>query len=257
MHFTEQELLAKIALFVWPFIRISSLFMAIPIFSARTTPVKFRLLISFLITWVVIPFIPPLPDVPLMSYAGVMVTIQQMAIGLASAFILQMVFAVLLVGGQSIAYSMGLGFASMVDPASGVQVPVVAQILVITGSLFFMSVNGHLLLIELLIESFKTLPIDVIGLTKADLWAIIIWSGQMFAGGELLALPIMSVVLFVNVSFGVASKAAPQLQIFGVGFPITIMVGLVLIWILMPNVIEAFSIVLADGFQLIKQVLRV
>ncbi|SHE19609.1 flagellar biosynthetic protein FliR [methanotrophic endosymbiont of Bathymodiolus puteoserpentis (Logatchev)] len=257
MHFTEQELLAKIALFVWPFIRISSLFMAIPIFSARTTPVKFRLLISFLITWVVIPFIPPLPDVPLMSYAGVMVTIQQMAIGLASAFILQMVFAVLLVGGQSIAYSMGLGFASMVDPASGVQVPVVAQILVITGSLFFMSVNGHLLLIELLIESFKTLPIDVIGLTKADLWAIIIWSGQMFAGGVLLALPIMSVVLFVNVSFGVASKAAPQLQIFGVGFPITIMVGLVLIWILMPNVIEAFSIVLADGFQLIKQVLRV
>ncbi len=257
MHFTEQELLAKIALFVWPFIRISSLFMAIPIFSARTTPVKFRLLISFLITWVVIPFIPPLPDVPLMSYAGVMVTIQQMAIGLASAFILQMVFAVLLVGGQSIAYSMGLGFASMVDPASGVQVPVVAQILVITGSLFFMSVNGHLLLIELLIESFKTLPIDVIGLTKADLWAIIIWSGQMFAGGVLLALPIMSVVLFVNVSFGVASKAAPQLQIFGVGFPITIMMGLVLIWILMPNVIEAFSIVLADGFQLIKQVLRV
>jgi len=257
LHFTEQELLAKIALFVWPFIRISSLFMAIPIFSARTTPVKFRLLISFLITWVVIPFIPPLPDVPLMSYAGVMVTIQQMAIGLASAFILQMVFAVLLVGGQSIAYSMGLGFASMVDPASGVQVPVVAQILVITGSLFFMSVNGHLLLIELLIESFKTLPIDVIGLTKADLWAIIIWSGQMFAGGVLLALPIMSVVLFVNVSFGVASKAAPQLQIFGVGFPITIMMGLVLIWILMPNVIEAFSIVLADGFQLIKQVLRV
>lgn len=231
--------------------------MAIPIFSARTTPVKFRLLISFLITWVVIPFIPPLPDVPLMSYAGVMVTIQQMAIGLASAFILQMVFAVLLVGGQSIAYSMGLGFASMVDPASGVQVPVVAQILVITGSLFFMSVNGHLLLIELLIESFKTLPIDVIGLTKADLWAIIIWSGQMFAGGVLLALAIMSVVLFVNVSFGVASKAAPQLQIFGVGFPITIMMGLVLIWILMPNVIEAFSVVLADGFQLIKQVLRV
>ncbi|MCF7970911.1 MAG: flagellar biosynthetic protein FliR [Methylococcaceae bacterium] len=257
MNFTEQELLAKIALFFWPFVRISSLFMAISIFSAKSTPVKFRLLISLFITWVVMPFIPPLPDVPLMSYEGIMVTIQQMAIGLASAFILQMVFAILLVGGQSIAYSMGLGFASMVDPASGVQVPVVAQILVISGSLFFLSVNGHLLLIELLVESFKTLPIDVIGLTKADLWAIIIWSGQMFAGGVLLALPIMSTVLFVNVSFGVASKAAPQLQIFGVGFPITIMMGLVLIWILMPNVIDAFTLVLSEGFQLIKQVLRV
>ena len=257
MNFTEQELLAKIALFFWPFVRISSLFMVIPVFSSKSTPVKFRLLISFLITWVVIPFIPPLPDVPLMSYEGVMVTIQQMAIGLVSAFILQMVFAVMLVGGQSIAYSMGLGFASMVDPASGVQVPVVAQILVISGSLFFLSVNGHLLMIELLVESFKTLPIDVIGLTKADLWVIIIWSGQMFAGGVLLALPIMSTVLFVNVSFGVASKAAPQLQIFGVGFPITIMMGLILIWILMPNVIDSFSLVLSEGFQLIKQVLRV
>ncbi|MBW6453171.1 MAG: flagellar biosynthetic protein FliR, partial [Methyloprofundus sp.] len=88
-------------------------------------------------------------------------------------------------------------------------------------------------------------------------WVIIIWSGQMFAGGVLLSLPIMAAVLFVNVSFGVASKAAPQLQIFGVGFPITIMMGLVLIWILMPNVIDAFSLVLAEGFQLIKQVLRV
>ena len=233
MNFTEQELIAKIALFFWPFVRISSLFLAIPVFSSKSTPVKFRLLISFLITWIILPFIPPLPDVAMMSYAGIMVTIQQMAIGILTAFILQMVFGVVLLSGQSIAYSMGLGFASMVDPASGIQVPVVAQILIISVSLFFLSVNGHLLAIELLVESFRTLPIDVIGLTKADLWVVIIWSAQMFAGGVLLALPIMTTVLFVNLSFGVASKAAPQLQIFGVGFPITIMMGLVLIWILM------------------------
>jgi len=257
VNFTEQELIAKIALFFWPFVRISSLFLAIPVFSSKSTPVKFRLLISLLITWVILPFIPPLPDIAMMSYTGVMVTVQQMAIGVLTAFILQMVFASVILSGQSIAYSMGLGFASMVDPASGVQVPVVAQILVISVSLFFLAVDGHLLAIEMLVESFRTLPIGVIGLTKADLWVVIIWSSQMFAGGLLLALPIMSVVLFVNLSFGVAAKAAPQLQIFGVGFPITIMMGLVLIWILMPNVLVGFSLILTQGFDLVKQVLRV
>jgi len=145
MNFTEQELLEQIALFFWPFVRISSLFMAIPVFSARTTPVNIRIIFSLLTAIIIMPLIPKMPDVALMSYTGVMVTVQQMAIGLATAFILQLVFAVMLVAGQTIAYSMGLGFASMVDPVSGVQVPVVAQILIISASLFFISVNGHLL----------------------------------------------------------------------------------------------------------------
>lgn len=257
MEFTEQEILEKIALFFWPMVRISALFMTIPVFSARSAPVKVRVIISFFITLAVMPFLPALPNIELMSYYGVLVTIQQLAIGLISAFILQMVFSIMLVAGQSIAYSMGLGFASMVDPASGVQVPVVAQIFVVSASLFFISMNGHLLAIELLIQSFISLPIGLVGLTMVDLWEVIIWSAEMFAGGVLLALPIMATILFINVSFGVASKAAPQLQIFGVGFPITIMLGLILIWIMIPNLINGFSLVLSDGFQLVKQVLKV
>ncbi|BCG64670.1 MAG: flagellar biosynthetic protein FliR [Methyloprofundus sp.] len=257
MNFTEQELLTQVTLFIWPFVRISSLFIAIPVFSARSTPVKIRIIIAFLTTLIIMPFLPELPPVEMMSYEGVIVTAQQMAIGISMALILQMVFAVMLVAGQLVAYSMGLGFASMVDPASGIQVPVVAQILIISASLFFLSVNGHLLAIELLIDSFTTLPIAMVGLTKADLWAIILWSGEMFAGGMLLALPIVATVLFINISFGVAARAAPQLQIFGIGFPITIMVGMVLIWITIPHMVDIFATLLADGFQFIKQILRV
>lgn len=256
LNFTEQELLAKVALFFWPFVRINTLFLAIPVFSSKSAPVKFRLLLSVLITWVIMPFLPALPDVEIMSYAGFGIIVQQIAIGLLTAFILEMVFSIMLVAGQSTAYSMGLGFASMVDPASGVQVPVVAQIFIISSSLFFMGVNGHLLVIELLIESFKTLPIGGLGLGKSDLWMVIIWSAKMFSGGVLIALPIMATVLFVNISFGVASKAAPQLQIFGIGFPITIMMGMILIWIILPSIIDSFSFVLSDGFQLINQLLR-
>lgn len=257
MNFTEQELLTQLALFIWPFVRISSLFIAIPVLSVRSTPVKIRISIAFLTTLVVMPFLPELPPIELMSYEGVMVTVQQMAIGIAMAFILQMVFAIMLVAGQLIAYSMGLGFASMVDPASGIQVPVVAQILVISASLFFLSVNGHLLAIELLVDSFTTLPIAMVGLTKADLWAIILWSSEMFAGGMLLALPIVAAVLFINISFGVAARAAPQLQIFGIGFPITIMVGMILIWMSVSHMVDTFALFLESGFQFIKQVLRI
>lgn len=256
MNFTEDELLAVLASFFWPFIRISSMFISIPVFGVRALPAKIRVMAAFMITLVVVPVLPAQPDIPMFSHAGFMVTFQQIAIGLATGFILQMVFQVMIVGGQTIAYSMGLGFASLVDPVSGVQVPIVAQIFMITSSLLFLGVNGHLLLIEMLVESFNTLPIAVTGISLDILWAIIIWSSQMFAAGVLLALPVMTALLFVNLSFGVAARAAPQLQIFGVGFPITIMLGLVLIWVSLPNSLDVFSNLLTDGFRLINQLLR-
>ncbi len=256
MNISEEQILTALASFIWPFIRISSMFISIPILSVKSIPAKIRLMAAFLITLTVIPLLQVNPELIIFSYEGLMVTIQQMIIGLSTGYILQMVFAVMVVGGQSIAYSMGLGFASLVDPATGVQVPVVAQIFMVTSTLLFLGVNGHLLVIEMLVESFKTLPIGVVGFSLDDIWSIIIWSSQMFSAGVLLALPVLAALLFVNISFGVAARAAPQLQIFGVGFPITIMLGMVLIWVSLANILDVFSDVLIDGFSLINQLLR-
>jgi flagellar biosynthetic protein FliR len=232
------------------------MFISIPVFGVRALPAKVRVITAFLITLVVIPVLPVQPNIAIFSHAGFMVAFQQIAIGLATGFILQMVFAAMVVGGQTIAYSMGLGFASLVDPVSGVQVPIVAQIFMVSSSLLFLGVNGHLLLIEMLVESFNTLPIAGVGISLETLWAIITWSSQMFAAGVLLALPVMTALLFVNLSFGVAARAAPQLQIFGVGFPITIMLGMVLIWVSISNSLDVFSNLLTDGFGLINQLLK-
>ena len=166
---------------------------------------------------------------------------------MCTGFILQMVFSIMMFAGQYIAYSMGLGFASMVDPTTGVQVPVIAQLFVISSSLVFLAVDGHLLMIEMLAQSFHTLPVAMLGMDKIDLWRIILWSSQIFADGVLLALPIMATLLFVNISFGVASKAAPQLQIFGVGFPITIILGMILIWIGLPDYVAGICGYFARG----------
>lgn len=249
-------MLTALASFIWPFIRISSMFISIPVFSIRALPAKIRVMAALLITLVVIPLLPDPPNVELFSYQGFMVTLQQLVIGVSTGFVLQMVFSVMLLGGQSVAYSMGLGFASMVDPASGIQVPVISQVFIVTSNLMFLSLNGHLLLIEMLVGSFNTLPVGLVGIDRDDLWLIIKWSSQIFAGGVLLALPIMAALLFVNISFGVAARAAPQIQIFAIGIPITIMLGMVLIWISMSNSLDVFSNVLTDGYRLIEALLK-
>ena len=236
--------------------RISAMFVSVPLFSIQSVPARVRLVLSVAITLVVIPLLPPLPTVEMFSYTGLMMAIAQVMIGLTSGFILQLAFAAVVFAGQGIALSMGLGFSMMVDPQSGQQVPVVAQLYTVTATLIFISLNGHLVLIQMLLDSFKTLPISVEGINATGIRSIIVWSSQMFSGGLLLSMPIVASLLLVNVIFGVAARAAPQLQIFSVGFPVTLMLGLLLVWKTLPDVLDQFSGMLTDAYELIGQLLR-
>jgi flagellar biosynthetic protein FliR len=257
LNFSETEILSALAGFLWPLFRIGGMLIAMPVFSARATPAKTRLIISIVITLVIWPVLPKMPMIEILSYQGFMVALQQIAIGLCNGFILQMVFASVVLGGQGVAMSMGLGFASMVDPQTGIQVPVVAQIYVMTCTLLFLVMNGHLLMIEMLVDSFNTLPVAVEGLTAADIWSVLSWSSMIFAGGLLLSLPLVAGLLMINVSFGVATRAAPQLNIFAVGFPVTLMAGMFLLWLTLPNVLDQFSGLLTKAYGLIGQLLRI
>ena len=256
MNFTEDQLLNTFAMLVYPLMRISAMFVSMPVFNVHALPAQIRVILALVISFLIIPVLPSLPQIEMMSYEGIMIGVQQVAIGLTTGFILQMIFAALIFAGQGIAYGMGLGFASMVDPLNGQQVPVVAQIYMISITLLFLSLNGHLLLIKLLVDSFTTLPIGQIFDTN-DIWAILVWSSRIFSDGLLLAMPIIISLLLVNIVFGVASKSAPQLQIFAVGFPITLMLGILLMWVTFPEVLELLPDILNDGFELIKQLLRI
>ncbi|MEN9595654.1 MAG: hypothetical protein RL236_88 [Pseudomonadota bacterium] len=255
MNFTEVQLLNSMAMFVFPLMRISTMFVSMPVFSTHTIPAQIRVILSGALAFIVMPLLPQLPQVEIMSYEGIMIGIQQVAIGLTTGFILQMVFAAVIFAGQGVAYGMGLGFASMVDPQNGQQVPVVAQIYMMLTTLLFLSLDGHLLLIKLLIDSFTSLPIGQI-FDLNDVWAIITWGGRIFSDGLLLTMPVIISLLLVNVVFGVASKSAPQLQIFSVGFPITLMLGILLMWITIPDFLELLPDIFDGGYTLIKQLLR-
>jgi flagellar biosynthetic protein FliR len=255
MNFTEAQLLNSIAMLMFPLMRISAMFVSMPVLSVHAVPARIRVILSGTLSFLVMPLLPPLPQVEMMSYAGIMIGVQQVAIGLTTGFILQMVFAAVIFAGQGIAYGMGLGFASMVDPQNGQQVPVVAQIYMITTTLLFLALDGHLLLIKLLVDSFTSLPIGQI-FDLNDVWSIIAWSGRIFSDGLVLSMPVIISLLLVNVVFGVASKSAPQLQIFSVGFPITLMLGILLMWITLPDMLALLPDMFNDAFELLKQLLR-
>lgn len=256
MNFTEAQILGQVAAFIWPLLRISAMFVAVPLFSLRAVPARVRLILSVAMTLVVMPLLPTHPAVDMFSYDAFRMVIVQTMIGLASGFVVQLAFAAVAFAGQGAALSMGLGFAAMVDPQNGEQVPVVSQFYIITSTLIFLSLDGHLLLIKMLLDSFTSLPIGLDGLTKANIWAMIAWSGRLFASGLLLGMPVVASLLLVNISFGVASRAAPQLNVFSVGFPITLILGMLLIWQTLPDVLDQFSGILTDAYELISQLLR-
>jgi flagellar biosynthetic protein FliR len=256
VNVTETQILGYVAAFVWPLLRISAMFVAMPLFSIKAVPARLRLLLSLAVTFAVMPVIPTYQVVEVFSYEGMIVSVTQVFIGLSIGLILQMVFSIVLFAGESIASSMGLGFAAMVDPQSGQQAPVIGQLYTITSTLIFLSLNGHLLLIQMLMDSFTTLPIGINGLVKADIWTIITWSSRMFSGGLLLAMPVIISLLLVNISFGVAARAAPQLNIFSVGLPITLMLGMTLIWVTLPDALNQFTDILTGSYDLIGQLLR-
>lgn len=247
MVLTSAELTAFVGAFLWPFMRIGSMFLAAPFFGTRSVPVRIRVLLAAVITVMVIPLLPAPPPVEPFSLPGLVISLQQVLIGLTTGFILQLAFSALVIAGESIAMTMGLGFASMVDPQNGVNVPVISQFFLITGMLLFLALGGHLLLIQLVIESFRSLPIGPQGIERDGLWAVVAWGSRMFVGAALIALPAVASLLVVNIAMGVMTRAAPQLNLFSVGFPVTMLLGFVLLALLLPSIMPRFAQLVFDS----------
>ncbi|RMG36077.1 MAG: flagellar biosynthetic protein FliR [Gammaproteobacteria bacterium] len=256
MHFSDAQLQQWLADFFWPFVRIGAALAAAPIFSVRQVPMRYRVLMAVLITLVIQPLIPPVPVVDVFGAEGVMIALQQIGIGAMMGFVLQLAFNALIFGGQVMAYSMGLGFASMMDPINGVQVPMVSQYWLILAMLAFLLGNGHLLLLGSVAESFHLLPVAVDGLTRAGLWGVVSWSSRLFAAGVLMALPVIIALLLINIGMGVVSRAAPQLNIFAIGFPITLLAGFLVMWVTLPQVMHGFGQLVDEALGLGADLLR-
>ncbi|WP_299660094.1 flagellar biosynthetic protein FliR [uncultured Psychromonas sp.] len=237
MVFSADIILDFIASYLWAFCRIAAMLMVMVAVGSNTTPTRIRLFYALSITLLALPSLPPAPDyIELFSMTSFIVVLQQLLIGIAMGTISVFVVQTFVVAGQIIAMQTSLGFASMADPMSGQTSPVVGQFYVLLVTLLFLGIDGHLLMIEMIIRSFETLPISENGLLAADYYKIAEWFSTMFHAALAFSIASMVAMLLVNLSFGIMTKAAPQLNIFSLGFSISMVFGLFVLWITLLNV---------------------
>jgi len=248
MFISVTDLVSWLNEWFWPFIRIGACLMVAPVFGATYTPARTRLALAVIISLAVGPLLPSPPAVPLFSPEGVVIIAQQLLIGVAIGFLLQLVFDAIGLAGQLLANSMGLSFAFNVDPQRGAATAAVGQYYVIFMLLTFLALDGHLAVIELLVEGFTAMPVSTAGLGTAGLWSLVSLGSVMFSGALKIALPGLTALLVANIAFGLISRAAPTLNIFSVGFPISIVFGLLVLQLGLPGVQAGFLDLMTEAF---------
>ncbi len=251
---TTGQLEAYVAQGFFPFARIGACLMVAPMFGARFVPARTRVVLAAAITALVIPLVPA-PTIAPFSAQGFVVVAQQLLIGVAMGFALQVIFDALGLAGQLLANSMGLSFAFNVDPLRGSSTAALGQLYIILATLTFLALGGHLALLEVLVNGFITLPVGTTGLGREGLWSMVLWGGQLFAGALMIALPGVTALLIVNLAFGVVSRAAPTLNLFAVGFPISLVVGLLVVLAGIGPLQEGVSQLVAQGLAFLVALL--
>lgn len=249
------QIQALLGALFWPFVRIGACLMVAPVFGARYVPRRIRLLLSGMLALLLAPLLAK-PTTALFSGDGILITVQQLMIGAAIGFTLQLVFDAMALGGQLLANSMGLGFAFNVDPLRGVSTPALGELFIILGTLLFLSMNGHVALLQLLSDSFRLLPVEGGGFDLADWRALANWGDALFAGALRIALPGLTALIVVNLAFGIVSRAAPSMNLFAVGLPITLVVGLAVVLFSLPVLQTSFTAMMTESFQFLRMLLQ-
>lgn len=243
---TSAQLSEWLALFFLPLGRVLGLLIAAPVLGNQRLPLRARVGLALMITAVIAPALPPPPPVAPDTLAGLGLFAQQLLIGLVMGFAVRLVFTMVEIAGDYIGLQMGLGFALFFDPQQSTQIPVVGQFLGLIATLLFLAFDGHLMMISVLADSFRWAPIGA-GIHHGIWQAVAGWGGNIFHAALLLSLPVTAILLTVNIALGVLTRAAPQLNVFAVGFPVTLAVGFAAMLLSLPHLSPQFEELLRDS----------
>lgn len=241
MRFTDAQLLGWLQGYFWVFTRLGAALMVAPVFGGGQTPMRVRLVLVLALTLMLAPQAPPAPELAMWSSGWFLTLSQQMMIGVAIGLLLRLCFEAVLMAGTLISNGMGLGFAQLADPVNGGSTPVLGQFMTVLATLFFLALNGHLMLIQLLADSLRTLPPGTTGLGAASAQQISLAALSLFSGAVQIALPATIALLLANMAFGVMSRAAPTLNLTAVGLPVSLVIGLLLLQSTLPTLQDVFS----------------
>lgn len=253
ISFTSAELHAWIAGLLWPLTRILGLVATAPLFGNISIPARVKLALGILLALIVAPAIAPLPAIDPMSLSGMLILMQQMVIGLAMGMAMRIVFAAVEMAGEIVGMTMGLGFATFYDPQSKGHSSAISQFLSLLMLMLYLALDFHLMLLTTLIDSFSTMPIAAGGFGTSGFQQLAVWGGRIFSAGVQLSLPIVAALLINNISLGILTRAAPQLNIFGIGFPVGIAIGFIMIALTLPYLAIPLERLMQEGISMMQQ----
>jgi flagellar biosynthetic protein FliR len=252
VSFTEAQVLAWITPLLWPFLRALALFTALPVLGTRTVPTRVRIGLAAFIAMAAQPSLPEMPVLPLDSPLAALLVIQQVLIGVAIGFAVRVVFAAVEFGGELIGLQMGLNFAGFFDPVSAGTATATSRLFGTTVAWLFIVINGHLLMIAALVQSFEAFPVGPEPLAFVGQMLPHRWGAIIFSTGLWIALPMITLLLFVNLVLGAISRVAPQINVFAIGFPVTLGVGLLGVLLTLPAMQQPFTVALEQMLQMLR-----
>ena len=226
---------------LWPFLRVLAVFTAAPIFSSRVFPVRARIALALLVAVAAQPTLQGQPLIGLDGPQALGAVIQQVGIGLAIGFTVRLILAAVELAGEVVGFQMGLNFAAFFDPAANAQTSAVARFFGQMAALLFVVLNGHLLVLMVVIRSFEVFPVDQGFLEALQHLKLHELGAELFATALWIALPMVGMLMFANLALGIVSRVAPQMNIYAVGFPITLTVGLIGIAATLPLLDQPFT----------------
>jgi flagellar biosynthetic protein FliR len=242
--FTEAQIMGWISPLLWPFLRVLALMTSAPVIAQRSVPVRVRVGLAFLVAICAQASLPPMPVIALDSSVAVMAVIQQVLIGLSLGFAARIVFTAIELAGEIVGLQMGLNYSGFFDPASGGQTTAVSRFFGIVVSWLFIVINGHLLLIAAVVQSFHSFPVGSAPFAFLQTVQPLTWGAEIFRLGLWIALPLIAMLLFVNMVLGVISRVASSMNVFAIGFPITLSVGLIGVLLTLPMMQVPFTMAL-------------
>lgn len=251
---TSAEMNMWIAAFLWPLTRILGLIAVAPLFGNLSVPVSVKVGLGVMLALIIAPTVPALPAMDPMSLTGLLILSQQLVIGLAMGFAMRITFAAVEMAGEISGLTMGFGFATFFDPQTRGRSSAISQFLALLTIMVFLAANIHLTLLSALAESFTTLPIASTPLNGSSFQQLAGWGGRIFSSGVQLSLPIVAALLITNIALGILTRAAPQLNLFGIGFPVTLGAGFVMIALVLPYLSGPMFNLMQDGIQMVRQI---
>jgi len=255
LSLTSAELMSWIGAVWWPFIRLYAMLWAMPVFDNPAVPPRARILLAVFLSFLIASTLPAVPAVDPFSVDAIVMTMEQLAFGVVMGLALRILFETLALVGMILSMQMGLVMAMMFDPGSGASVPLLGQLFWIMAALLFFGLNGHLISLNVLVDSFQLWPIGS-SLYELNLMVIVQLFGWMFGAALLIAMPAVIAMLLVSLTFGVATRSAPSLNIFVLGFPMTLLLGFVCVFMTVTQIGGMFSELVIHVLSTMRQLME-